>query len=77
VISSLQTTLVDLRVWAYDLSDKSASLLEYFRSLSNHSRELKTRLQQIFSDIDRLLPLIENEAEIDEEVRPRFVTFYT
>ena len=76
-VSLLQTILVDLRVWAYDLSDENASLLEYFGSLSKHSNELKTHLQRIFSDIDRLLTSIENEAEIDLEARPRFVMLTT
>ena len=48
VMSSLRITLIDLEVWAYDLSDKDASILEYLRSLSSHSHELKTALQQNF-----------------------------
>lgn len=68
-ISSLQTTLVDLRVWKYDLSDTSTSLLEYLRNLSSHS--------QIFDDIGYLLTLIEDEADVYEKAGPRFVIFCT
>lgn len=76
-ISSLQTTLVDLRVWAYDLSDASASFLEYLRNLSSHDHALKTRLQRIFDDIGYFLTLIEDEANVYGKAWPRFVTFCT
>lgn len=76
VVSSLQTTLVDLRVWAYDLSDPKVSLLEYLRNLPSQSHKLKTSLQGIFSDIGHLLRLIEDETYGYEEARPRFVICY-
>ena len=55
-ISSLQTTLVDLRVWAYNLSDTSALLLEYLRDLLTYNHRWKTRLQQTNFRRHRLLP---------------------
>ena len=76
-ISSLQTTLVDLRVWAYDLSNSDASLLGYLRNLSSHSYALKTRLRQMFDDIGHVLALIEDETGVYEEAGPRFVTLCT
>lgn len=75
-ISSLQTTLVDLQVWAYDLSDTSALFLEYLRHLSSHNHTLKTMLQRIFDDIGCFLTWID-EADVYGKDWPRFVTFCT
>jgi hypothetical protein len=51
VISSLQEALVDLRVWAYDLSDNDDAFFECLRQLSSQAHELNTRLLQVFGSI--------------------------
>lgn len=74
VISSLQNTLVDLQIWAYDLANESDSFLEFMERLPRRDQELKARLQQIFSDIDCLLGSIENEVK---ELQPGSVRYFT
>lgn len=74
VFSSLQTALVDLRVWAYDLSDDTDSFLECLRNLSSRTYDLNASLQRILKNISNLVASIEDEVDNNEEVRPMFVT---
>jgi hypothetical protein len=63
---SLETCLVDLRVWANDLSDDDDSFLKSLESLASHNQALNARLQRILCDIQRLLTSIDekmNEVE--------------
>ena len=50
VFSSLQTALVDLRVWAYDLSDGADDFLENLRNLASRNDDLNARLQRILGN---------------------------
>lgn len=72
VFSSLQTALVDLRVWAYDLSGDDDSFFESLRSLASRNYDLNARLQRILGNISHLLASIDGEADNSEEVRSRF-----
>ena len=74
IFASLQTALVDLRVWAYDLSEDTDSIFECLRNLSSGTY---ASLQQTLGKIEGLLTSIEGEADNHEEVWPRFVTILT
>ena len=60
IFSSLQTALVDLKVWAQDLSDDGDSVLSSLRDLSERPRAM---LQQVKRGIRQSLEFIESEVE--------------
>lgn len=61
--SLLQTALVDLRVWAYDLSSDDNSLPSSLRNILGGSSDLKAMVQQIMGNISQNLRSIEEEAD--------------
>ena len=72
VFSLLQTALVDLKAWAYDLSSDVDSVLSSLRDLSGGSSNLKTKLQQTMGNIGQSLELMEDEAYRAERNNSRF-----
>ena len=71
MFSLLQSALVDLRVWAYDLSSDIDSVLLVLRNLSSGSSELKRKLQQIMRNIGHSLELIKEEADRTDRDKSR------